>query len=197
MQKEERVVLIAPPFCPGLFWGKLLLSGPLRRKQLVASKKKKKEKKQWVSQPSQLLRRWLRRALSKMSEKGALKSQMLRPERRDVVVRRGRQEDVHVDHDVEEGLVQNVGVEVVVDEVLEVDLLLPTMSKTKTMQMSMLTKKVDVAKDDRLEDVDRVVKSDVDVVGKEMLMMCRCGWGGLSLLVCRGEPGVAMALLPC
>ena len=42
---------------------------------------------------------------------------MLRPERRDVVVRRSCEEDVHVDHDVEEGLVQNVGVEVVVDEV--------------------------------------------------------------------------------
>ena len=55
---------------------------------------------------------------------------MLRRRRRDVDDRRGCQEDVHVDHDVEEGLVRNVDVEVVVDEVREVDLLqLPRMTK--------------------------------------------------------------------
>ena len=60
---------------------------------------------------------------------------MLRRRRRDVDDRRGCQEDVRVDHDVEEGLVRNVDVEVVVDEVREVDLL--QLSKT----MSKRTKK--------------------------------------------------------
>ena len=65
-----------------------------------------------------------------MSEKGALKSQMLR-HRLVEVVRRDRVEVVQDDHE-EEDLEPNVD-EVVVDEVLEVDLLLSKMSKMKSV----------------------------------------------------------------
>ena len=58
---------------------------------------------------------------------------MLRPERLDVDVRRGYVEAVPGDPVEEEDQVQNDDVEVVVGEVREVDLLLPKMSKTKTM----------------------------------------------------------------
>ena len=67
-----------------------------------------------------------------------MKSQTLRQRRLDVDVRRGCQEDVRVDHDVEEGLVRNVGVKVVVDEVLEVDL--PQLSMLMTKRTKKLAK---------------------------------------------------------
>ena len=54
---------------------------------------------------------------------------MLKQRRVVVVDRRDRQEDDHVDRDVEEDLVQNVDVEVDVDKVREVDVL----QLTKTM----------------------------------------------------------------
>ena len=52
----------------------------------------------------------------------------------------------------------------------------------------MSTMVLDVSKDDREEDVDLVVKDRVVEVVQEMVM-CRCGWGGESLL--------DIALLPC
>ena len=63
---------------------------------------------------------------------------MLRRRRLDVDDRCGCQEDVRVDHDVEEGLVRNVGVEVAVDEVLEVDL--PQLSMLMTKRTKKLAK---------------------------------------------------------
>ena len=120
---------------------------------------------------------------------------MLRPERHDVVDRRGCEEVVREDR-VEEDLAKN-DVEEVVDEVLEVDVLQlsKTMSKRKmklAKSMSML--EVD-AVDGRQEEKDLVEEDDVKVVRKEMVM-CRCGVV-LSLLVARGASGVTMALLPC
>ena len=124
-----------------------------------------------------------------------MKSQMLRPERRDADDRRGCEEDLRVDHDVEEDLVQNVDVEVVHDERCNVDLLLSKMSKTT--QMSMLTKKLGVAKGCRGEDADLVVEGCVEeVVQKMVIVMSRCG-GVMSLLVRRVAPGMVLALLPC
>ena len=43
--------------------------------------------------------------------------------------------------------------------------------------------------------MDLVEEEDVEEIVRKMVM-CRCGCGG-SLLVGRGEPGVAIALLPC
>ena len=124
---------------------------------------------------------------------------MLRRRRVVVEDRRDRQEDDHVDRDVEEDLVQNVDVEVVVDEVREVDLL--QLSKTMSKRTMKLTKSMSmlevVARGNRLVDEDLVEEEDVKEVGRKMVMMCRCGWGGSSLLVARGASGVTMALLPC
>ena len=119
--------------------------------------------------------------------------------RRRVVVgdRRDRQEDDHVDRDVEEGLVQNVDVEVVVGEVREVDLpqLSKTMSKRKTKLAKSMSMLEVVARCCRPSQKDLVEENDVKVVRKEMVM-CRCGVV-LSLLVAKGASGVTMALLPC
>ena len=133
----------------------------------------------------------------KPSKQRRLKTQLLRHRQVEVVDRRDRQEDDHVDRDVEEDLVQNVDVEVVVDEVREVDLL--QLSKTMSKRTMKLAKSVLVvdAKRCHLEDAGLVEEADVEEVGEKMVMMCRCGWGGSSLLANRGEPGVAMALLPC
>ena len=123
-----------------------------------------------------------------------LGSQLLRRRRLDVDDRRDCEEVVQKDR-VEEGLVQNADVEVDVDEVLEVDVLqwTKTMSKRKAKLMSMLEVE---AKRCRQVGKDLVEEDDVEEVVQEMLM-CRCGWGGWSLLADRGEPGVAIALLPC
>ena len=85
--------------------------------------------------------------------------------RRRVVVgdRRDRQEDDHVDRDVEEGLVQNVDVEVVVGEVREVDLpqLSRTMSKRKTKLAKSMSMLEVVAKRNHQVDEDLVEEEDV------------------------------------
>ena len=121
-----------------------------------------------------------------------MKFQMLRQRRLDVDDRRGCEEDLRVDHDVKEGLVQNVDVEVVHDERCNVDFLLSKMSKT--MQMSTLTKKLGVARDGRVEGEELVVEDCVEeIVRKMVIVMSRYG-GVMSLLVCRG---VGLALLPC
>ena len=53
------------------------------------------------------------------------------------------------------------------------------------------------ATDGRREERDLVEEDDVEeVVRKMVIMMCRCGCGGSSL-VRRGVPGVGVALLPC
>ena len=120
---------------------------------------------------------------------------MLRRRRRDVDDRRGCQEDVRIDHDVEEGLARNVDVEVVVDEVREVDLLQlsKTMSK-KTMKLAKSISMLEVdAIDGRLEERDLVEEYCVEEVGKAMVM-CRCG-GVMSL--CMGRGTEMDALLPC
>ena len=111
------------------------------------------------------------------------------------IVRRGCVEVVQNDH-VEEDLEPNVD-EVVVDEVLEVDLLLSMMSKRTKKSVKMSTLKF-VARWNRLEDADLVVKNCVDVVGRKMvIVMCRCG-GVMSLLMeSREDPGLTGALLPC
>ena len=126
----------------------------------------------------------------KPSKKKTLKLQMLRRRRLDVDDRRGCEEVLQMTV-CEEGLVKNVDGEVVVDEVLEVDLLLSKMSKTKSVQMSMLEV---VAKRGRREDADHVVKDDVEEVVQKMVMMCRCG-GVVSLMV--GRVAGTLALLPC
>ena len=63
------------------------------------------------------------------------------------------------------------------------------------MAKSMSTLEVD-AKDHRREERDLVVEDCVEEVGKAMVM-CRCGGAVLSLVVAKGGPGMAMALLPC
>ena len=88
---------------------------------------------------------------------------------------------------------QNVDVEEIHDERRDVDFLLSKMSKT--MQMSMLTKTVDVARDGRLEDADLVVERCVDEVVPKMVMS-HCG-GVVSLMESREDPGLTGALLPC
>ena len=119
-----------------------------------------------------------------------LNSQMLRPERLDVDVRRGYVEVVPGDPVEEEDQVQNDDVEVVVDEVREVDLLLPKMSKTKTMQMS--RSKVE-AKRCHQVGKDLVDEGCVEEVDRKMVMlMCRCG--GVVLV---GRGAGTVALLPC
>ena len=126
-----------------------------------------------------------------MSEKGALKSQMLR-HRHVEVVRRDRVEVVQDDHE-EEDLEPNVD-EVVVDEVLKVDLLLSKMSKTKSVKsMSML--EVD-ARQNREVDMDLVEEEDVEEVGEQMLMS-RCGVVLSLVTMGRGNLEVTKALLPC
>ena len=119
----------------------------------------------------------------KKSTQRMLKTQLLRRRRVVVVDRRDRQEDDHVDRDVEEDLVQNVDVEVVVDEVREVDL--PAVVED------------DVEEEDEVGEVDvhvggccqmlssrrwdLVEEDDVEEV-VERWLMSRCGWGGSSLL---------------
>ena len=126
----------------------------------------------------------------KPSKQRRLKTQLLR-HRQVEVVRRDRVEEIQDDHE-EEDLEPNVD-EVVVDEVLEVDLLLSKMSRTKSVKsMSML--EVD-ARQNRQEDVDLVGENDVEEVVQEMVMMCHCGWGGWSL--CMGRRTEMYALLPC
>ena len=158
-------MLVAPPFCPGLFWGKLSLS-PLLRKQLLASKT-------MMSFPwlLQLLHQQPGVALKKPSKQTVLRNQLLR--RRQVEV-------VHADH-VEEGLGPNVDEEVV-DADREDDLeqaMLMTTAKTMKLAKKMfrLPKTVDVARDGRREDADLVVERCEEEVVQKMVM-CRCGWGG-------------------
>ena len=125
-----------------------------------------------------------------------MKIQRLRRRQVVVVDRRDRQEDDHVDRDVEEGLVQNADVEEVVDEVLEVDVpqLSKTMSKRKTKLAKSMSMLEVVARGNRLVDEDLVEEEDVKEVGRKMVMMCRCGVV-LSLYMGRGAGMVA--LLPC
>ena len=123
-----------------------------------------------------------------------MRNQLLRRRRLDVDDRRDCEEVVQKDR-VEEGLVQNADVEVDVDEVLEVDVLqwTKTMSKRKAKSMSMLEVE---AKRCHQVGKDLVEEDDVEEIVRKMVM-CHCGWGGLSLLVCRGASGMTMALLPC
>ena len=123
---------------------------------------------------------------------------MLRPERRDVDDRRDCEEVVPDDR-VKEDLGPNVD-EVVVEEDHKDDpykVMLMTTAKTMKLAKKMSMSKVD-ARRCREEGMDLVVeRCEEEVVQKMVMVMCRCGWGGESLLVCRGEPGVAIALLPC
>ena len=118
---------------------------------------------------------------------------MLRQRRLDVDDRRGCEEDLHVERDVKEGLVLNVGVEVIHDQRCDVDLLLST--KSKTMQMSMLPETLGVAKGCRGESADLFVESCVEEVVRKMVMS-RCG-GVMSSIDSREDPGLTGALLPC
>ena len=93
-------MVVAPPSCPGSFWGKLSLS-PLPRTQLQASMLKRS-----LPQPPQLLQWWLGRALKKLT-------QLLR--HRLVVGHADLVEEVEGGC-VEEGQVQNVDVEVVEED---------------------------------------------------------------------------------
>ena len=127
-----------------------------------------------------------------------MKIQRLRRRQVVVVDRRDRQEDDHVDRDVEEDLVQNVDVEVVVGEVREVDL--PQLSKTMSKRKTKLAKSISMlevdAIDGRLEERDLVEEDCVEEVGKAMVM-CRCG-GVMSLLtMARVDLEGTRALLPC
>ena len=71
-----------------------------------------------------------------------------------------------------------------------------TTAKTMKLAKKMSMSKVD-ARRCREEGMDLVVeRCEEEVVQKMVMVMCRCGCGG-SLLVGRGEPGVAIALLPC
>ena len=109
------------------------LGKPLRHSQLLTSMLKR-----LLPPAAAIVASAAESCLAETVKKGTLSSQMLRPERLDVDVRRGYVEVVPGDHVEKKDQVQNDDVEVVVDEVREVDLLLPKMSKTKTMLMSML-----------------------------------------------------------
>ena len=122
-----------------------------------------------------------------------LRTQLLR--RRQVeVAHADLVEEVDIGY-VEEGLGPNVDEEVV-EEDREDDLeQLMLMTTARTMKLAKSMSEV-VATDDRLGQRDLVEEDDVEEVVRKMVI-CRCGWGGLSLLVCRGASGVTLALLPC
>ena len=113
------------------------------------------------------------------------------------MLRRRQVEVVHADR-VEEGLGPKVDEEIV-DADREDDLeqlMLMTTARTMKLAKSMSMLEVD-ATDGRREIMDLVVERCEEEVVQEMVMvMRRCG-GVESLLADRGEPGVAIALLPC
>ena len=175
-------VVVGSSLLPRVVLGKLLLS-PLPRAQLQASMSKRS-----LPQPPQLLQWWLGRALKKLT-------QLLR--HRLVVGQTDLVEEVEGGY-IEEGQVQNVDEEVA-EEDREDDpdqVMLMTTAKTMKLAKKMSMSK-GVARGNRREDADTVVKDDVEEVVREMVVvMCRCGCGG-SLLVRRAASRVTLALLPC